>query len=129
MANTRHAAEACQLGRKAAGGLSLGLRLQRAGRQGRLHTAESTARRPDARRTRARDRAVTLSAAVVALLAGGVVWVLLATRLTARPWETPGSPEDVPTGLAPGVPPAKIWLAFLLGVITTFVWLILSASL
>jgi len=70
---------------------------------------------------------VTLSAAVVALLAGVVVWVLLATRLTARPWETPGSPEDVPAGLAPGVPPAKIGLAFLLGVITSLFGLFLSA--
>jgi cytochrome c oxidase subunit III len=70
---------------------------------------------------------VTLSAAVVALLAGVVVWVLLATRLTARPWETPGSPEDAPAGLAPGVPPAKIGLAFLLGVITSLFGLFLSA--
>jgi cytochrome c oxidase subunit 3 len=70
---------------------------------------------------------VTLSAAFVALIAGVVVWVLLATRLTARPWETPGAPEDVPAGIAPGVPPAKIGLAFLLGVITSLFGLFLSA--
>ena len=51
---------------------------------------------------------MSLPVAVVALIAGVVVWVLLATRLTAKPWETPGAGEDVEAGIAPGVPPAKI---------------------
>jgi cytochrome c oxidase subunit 3 len=70
---------------------------------------------------------VSLAAAFVALIAGVVVWLLLATRLTARPWESTGSPEDVPAAIAPGVPPAKIGLAFLLGVITSLFGLFISA--
>ena len=70
---------------------------------------------------------MSLPAAVVALIAGVVVWVLLATRLTARPWETPGAPDDVQAELVPGVPPAKIGLTFLLGVITSLFGLFISA--
>ena len=70
---------------------------------------------------------MSLPVAVVALIAGVVVWVLLATRLTAKPWETPGAGEDVEAGIAPGVPPAKIGLAILLGVITSLFGLFISA--
>ena len=70
---------------------------------------------------------MSLSAAIVALIAGVIVWVLLATKLTARPWETPGAPEDVDAGIAPGVPPAKIGLWILLAVITSLFGLFLSA--
>ena len=70
---------------------------------------------------------MSLSAAIVALLAGVIVWALLVTRLTARPWETPGAPEDVEAGIAPGVPPAKIGLLILLAVITSLFGLFLSA--
>ena len=70
---------------------------------------------------------MSLSAAIVALLAGVLVWGLLATRLTAKPWETPGSPDEVEAGIAPGVPPAKIGLWILLAVITSLFGLFLSA--
>src|SRR5678815_903723 len=45
MADARHAAEARQLGQGSAGGVSLGVRLQRARRAGRLRAAERAARR------------------------------------------------------------------------------------
>jgi len=70
---------------------------------------------------------VSLSVAFVALLAGVVVWGLLARRLTAKSWETPGSPEDLVAGSAVGLPPAKIGLWILLAVITSLFGLFISA--
>jgi cytochrome c oxidase subunit 3 len=70
---------------------------------------------------------VSLSVAFVALLAGVVVWALLARRLTAKPWETPGSPEEVEAGSAVSLPPAKIGLLILLAVITSLFGLFISA--
>jgi cytochrome c oxidase subunit 3 len=70
---------------------------------------------------------VSLSVAFVALLAGVVVWGLLARRLTAKPWETPGSPEDLVAGSAVSLPPAKIGLWILLAVITSLFGLFISA--
>jgi cytochrome c oxidase subunit 3 len=70
---------------------------------------------------------VSLSVAFVALLAGVVVWVLLARRLTAKPWETAGSPEEVEAGSAVSLPPAKIGLLILLAVITSLFGLFISA--
>jgi cytochrome c oxidase subunit 3 len=70
---------------------------------------------------------VSLSVAFVALLAGVVVWGLVVSRLTARPWETSGSPEDVEAGSAVSLPPAKIGLWTLLAVITSLFGLFISA--
>jgi cytochrome c oxidase subunit III len=70
---------------------------------------------------------VSLSVAFVALLAGVVVWGLLARRLTAKPWETPGSSEDVEAEGAEGVAPAKVGLWTLLAVITSLFGLFISA--
>jgi cytochrome c oxidase subunit 3 len=70
---------------------------------------------------------VSLSVAFVALLAGVVVWGLLARRLTAKPWETPGSPDEVEAGSAAKLPPAKIGLLILLAVITSLFGLFISA--
>jgi len=70
---------------------------------------------------------VSLSVAFVALLAGVVVWGLLARRLTAKPWETPGSPEDREAASAVSLPPAKIGLWILLAVITSLFGLFISA--
>jgi cytochrome c oxidase subunit 3 len=70
---------------------------------------------------------VSLSVAFVALLAGVVVWGLLARRLTAKPWETPGSPEDLEAGSAVGLAPAKVGLWILLAVITSLFGLFISA--
>src|SRR6267143_4744708 len=70
---------------------------------------------------------MSLSVAFGALLAGVVVWGLLARRLTAKPWETPGSPEDLAAGSAVSLPPAKIGLWILLAVITSLFGLFISA--
>jgi len=70
---------------------------------------------------------VSLSVAFVALLAGVVVWGLLARRLTAKPWETPGSTEEVEAEGAEGLPPAKVGLWTLLAVITSLFGLFISA--
>ena len=70
---------------------------------------------------------MSLSVAFVALLAGVIVWALLARRLTAKPWETSGSPEEIETGSGTGLPPAKIGLLILLAVITSLFGLFISA--
>ena len=70
---------------------------------------------------------MSLSVAFVALLAGVVVWGLLARRLTAKPWETPGSTEEVEAEGAEGLPPAKVGLWTLLAVITSLFGLFISA--
>jgi cytochrome c oxidase subunit 3 len=70
---------------------------------------------------------VSLSVAFIALLAGVVVWALLARRLTAKPWETAGSPEEVEAGSTLSLPPAKLGLLILLAVITSLFGLFISA--
>ena len=70
---------------------------------------------------------MSLAVAFGALIAGVVVWGLLARRLTAKPWETPGSPEDLEAGSAVSPPPAKIGLWILLAVITSLFGLFISA--
>jgi cytochrome c oxidase subunit 3 len=70
---------------------------------------------------------VSLSVAFVALLAGVVVWGLLARRLTAKPWETAGSPDELEAGSTASLPPAKLGLFILLAVITSLFGLFISA--
>jgi cytochrome c oxidase subunit III len=70
---------------------------------------------------------VSLTVAFVALLAGVVVWGLLARRLTAKPWERPASPQEVEGGATFGVPPAKIGLWAFLAVVTSLFGLFISA--
>ena len=70
---------------------------------------------------------MSLSVAFVALLAGVVVWGLLARRLTAKPWETSGSPDELEAGSTAGLPPAKVGLFILLAVITSLFGLFISA--
>jgi len=70
---------------------------------------------------------VSLTVAFAALIAGIVVWALLARRLTAKPWETSGSPEEAEAGSAVSLPPAKIGLLILLAVITSLFGLFISA--
>jgi cytochrome c oxidase subunit III len=70
---------------------------------------------------------VSVSVAFIALLAGVVVWLLLARRLTAKPWETPASTEDVAAHGAVGWPPAKMGLWILLAVITSLFGLFITA--
>jgi cytochrome c oxidase subunit 3 len=70
---------------------------------------------------------VSLSVAFVALLAGVAVWALLASRLTAKPWETSGSPDELEAGNTASLPPAKLGLFILLAVITSLFGLFISA--
>ncbi len=70
---------------------------------------------------------MSLSVAVVALLAGLVIWGVLASRLTAKPWETPGSREEPETTPTFGLPPAKVGLWMLLAVVTSLFGLFISA--
>ena len=70
---------------------------------------------------------MSLSVAFIALLAGVVVWGLLARRLTAKPWETAGSPEEAEAGSTLSLPPAKLGLLILLAVITSLFGLFTAA--
>jgi cytochrome c oxidase subunit 3 len=70
---------------------------------------------------------VSLSVAFIALLAGVVVWALLARRLTAKSWETAGSTEEAEAGSTLNLPPAKLGLLVLLAVITSLFGLFISA--
>ena len=70
---------------------------------------------------------MSLTVAVIALAAGVLVWGVLASRLTAKPWETPGGPEDVETASTAGPPAARIGLWILLAVITSLFGLFFSA--
>jgi len=70
---------------------------------------------------------VSLSVAFIALLAGIVVWGLLARRLTAKPWETAGAPEEAEAASTLNLPPAKLGLLILLAVITSLFGLFISA--
>jgi len=70
---------------------------------------------------------VSVSVAFIAVLVGLVVWGLLVRRLTGRPWEARGAPEDTGHSGAMSVPPAKIGLWILLAVITSLFSLFISA--
>jgi cytochrome c oxidase subunit 3 len=70
---------------------------------------------------------VSLTVAFVALLAGVVVWGLLARKLTAKPWERSAAPEEIEAGSTAGLPPAKIGLWALLAVVTSLFGLFISA--
>jgi cytochrome c oxidase subunit III len=70
---------------------------------------------------------VSLIVAFAALLAGVVVWGLLARRLTAKPWERSAVPEELEAGSTAGLPNAKIGLWAFLGVITSLFGLFISA--
>ena len=91
MADARNAAAAWQLGPGTAGRLPLGLRVRRAGQQGRLRAAESAARWPHGRRAGSWPQRVNPVVATVALLAGILVWWLAARRLTTKSWEGQGT--------------------------------------
>jgi cytochrome c oxidase subunit III len=70
---------------------------------------------------------VSISVAFIGLIAGVVVWGLLARRLTAKPWESSGLPDDVEVDSAKRLPSAKIGLWVLLAVITSLFGLFISA--
>ena len=70
---------------------------------------------------------MSLTVAFVALIAGVVVWGLLARRLTAKPWERSVAPEGIEATSTGGLPPAKIGLWVLLAVVTSLFGLFISA--
>jgi cytochrome c oxidase subunit 3 len=70
---------------------------------------------------------VSLTVAFAALLAGVVVWGLLARRLTAKPWERSVAPDEIEATSTAGVPSAKVGLWILLAVVTSLFGLFLSA--
>ena len=70
---------------------------------------------------------MSLTVAFAALIAGVVVWALLARRLTAKPWEKSGEPEEIEAGSTAGLPPAKLGLWAFLAVVTSLFGLFISA--
>ena len=70
---------------------------------------------------------MSLPVALLGVLLGLVVWGLLVRRLTNRPWETRGAPEDFPAGAALNFPPARLGLWILLAVITSLFALFIAA--
>jgi cytochrome c oxidase subunit 3 len=52
---------------------------------------------------------------------------LLARRLTAKPWERSGAPEEIEAGSTAGLPPAKLGLWAFLAVVTSLFGLFISA--
>jgi cytochrome c oxidase subunit 3 len=70
---------------------------------------------------------MSLSIAFAALLAGTVVWWLLVSRLTAKPWQTHGPRGAAKEGGATRLPAARIGLWIFLGVITSLFGLFITA--
>ena len=70
---------------------------------------------------------MSLSIAFAGLLAGTVVWALLVSRLTARPWLTKGALGALKEGGATDLPPAKIGLWIFLAVVTSLFGLFITA--
>jgi cytochrome c oxidase subunit 3 len=70
---------------------------------------------------------LSLSLAFGALLAGTIVWWLLVSRLTAKPWQTQGARGAVKEGGATGLAPGRIGLWMFLGVISSLFGLFITA--
>src|SRR5687767_15693075 len=70
---------------------------------------------------------MSVTVAFIAVLAGLMVWVLLVRQLTAKPWETPGSTEELEARTTAGLPPAKMGLWIFLAVITSLFGLFITA--
>src|SRR5439155_7288765 len=82
VANTRNPPGAWQLGQGVTSGLSLGLRLQRAGRRGGFRAAKP-AGNPASRL--GETRAVSITLLFLAVVGAIVAWWLSRQRLTAKP--------------------------------------------
>ena len=70
---------------------------------------------------------MSLSIAFAGLIAGTIVWALLVSRLTAKPWLTKGSIGALREGGETDLPPAKIGLWIFLGVVTSLFGLFITA--
>ena len=70
---------------------------------------------------------MTLAAAYGALAAGAIVWALLVSRLTAKPWQTKGVVGALREGPTTELPPPQIGLFAFLGVVTSLFGLFIAA--
>ncbi len=70
---------------------------------------------------------MSVTVAFVAVLAGLIVWALLVRKLTAKPWETPGSSEEIDASSTLALSPAKMGLLIFLAVITSLFSLFITA--
>src|SRR5688500_14671227 len=127
VADSAHAAETRQLGQGPTGRASLGVRLQRARRIRRLHSAKRAAQRADASERTSRVVRMSMTVAYGALILGIVIWAIIVRQLTVRPWEV-----QVATGseIAPDTSrfaTAKVGLWVFLAIVTSLFGLFMSA--
>src|SRR5262249_16325214 len=126
VANTRNPAGAWQLGQGATCGLSLGLRLQRARRQGGFRAAKPAG----GRTRRLGNRAVSITILFVLAPIGAIIaWWLSRQRLMSKPWLEVGAIDDVPRTDALSLPAATIGLGVFLAVVSSLFALFVSAYL
>jgi len=123
MANTRNPAGARQLGQGIARGLSLGLRLQRAGRRAGFHTAKPTSMRELGNRSRECRSHIPGSDR----RHGGMVAV--ASKIDGQAWLEVGAPDDLPGARTFSPPAATIGLGVFLAVVGSLFALLISAYL
>ena len=71
---------------------------------------------------------MSLSVAFAALAAGTLVWALLVSRLSAKPWLTKGALGALREGGETSLPPAAIGLIVFLGVISSLFGLFIAAD-
>src|SRR5207247_3436912 len=147
VANARHTAEARQLWQRVTCGLSLGLRLQRAGCRRGLHPAKPAAgqesQRPRENRRRGRSwctkarrhrnaeacrrLVVTTSLLVLAAIMAVVVGWLLRQTLNVKPWVSQRSVATVDGDGALQSPTVKVGLWVFLGVATSLFVVLIRA--
>src|SRR6202011_5634575 len=107
VANTRNPARARQLGEGVTGGLSLGLRLQRAGRRAGFRAAKPARDRTRRLGKRAVSFTILFFLAPIGVI---VAWWLSRQRLMAKPWLDVSAIGEVPDTGASSSPAATIGL-------------------
>jgi cytochrome c oxidase subunit III len=70
---------------------------------------------------------LNLVVAFAGILAGILVWWLAVRRLTARPWQTPGTTAGRNSADVAGTPPERVGLWIFLAVVTSFFALFIAA--
>src|SRR5260370_38715426 len=124
VANPRNPAGARQLGERVTGGLSLGLRLQRAGRRAGFRAAKPAR----GRTRRLGKRAVSITILFFLVPIGAIIaWWLSQQRLTAKHWLEVGAIGEVPDTGASSLPAATIGLGEFLAVVSSLFALFISA--
>ena len=126
VADAADAARAWQLGTEAAGRLSLGVRLQRAGRSEGLRPAERAAERPQRRSVaKPTSDALMLTAMVIAMLTAITAWWLLVQRLKEKPWTKQGVVPTSQETVSSSAPKIGLWV--FLAVVSSLFGLFASA--